>query len=141
MAARPATLVELLSTQAEQFQDKTAFRWLVDGGEVTEFAGDLDDYTRHLQASAGQPAIALAGTAAGRKAQRRLDAQARGRLSARRKPLEAELRVLEGEVTRLAAERDRLEKLIASPDMYADSRKEDLKRCLLEQARVSGGQA
>jgi ATP-binding cassette subfamily F protein 3 len=111
--------------------------WLVDGGVVTEFAGDLDDYTRHLQASAAEPAIAPAGTAAGRKAQRRLDAQARGRLSARRKPLEAELRVLEGEVTRLAAERDRLEKLIASPDIYADSRKEDLKRCLLERARVS----
>ncbi len=27
--------------------------------------------------------------------------------------------------------------MIASPDMYADGRKDDLKRCLLEQAQVT----
>jgi ATP-binding cassette subfamily F protein 3 len=110
--------------------------YLVDAGRVAPFPGDLDDYTRHLQGSAGQPAPAVQGAANGRKAQRRLDAQARQQASARRKPLEAQLRALESEMTRLASERARLEKLIASPDMYADSRKEDLKRCLLEQVQV-----
>jgi ATP-binding cassette subfamily F protein 3 len=110
--------------------------YLVEDGAVAAFPGDLDDYTRHLQGPAGQPAQASGGLATNRKAQRRLEAQERERLAARRRPLEAQLRALESEVTRLAADRQRLEKLIASPDMYAEPRKEDLKRCLLEQARV-----
>jgi hypothetical protein len=36
----------------------------------------------------------------------------------------------------LGAERLRLEKMIAAPDMYRETRKDDLKRCLLEQAQV-----
>jgi ATP-binding cassette subfamily F protein 3 len=111
--------------------------YLVEGGRVSAFDGDLDDYTRHLQRSTVQPVPAPETESAGRKSQRRLDAQARQRLSARRKPLEDRLLTLEGEISGLAAERARLEKRIASPDMYAGSGKEELKRCLLEQARVS----
>ncbi len=110
--------------------------YLVDGGSVAEFAGDLDDYTRGLQVPSGDPVPESQAVPTGRKAQRRLDAQARAQLSARRRPLEVQLQALENELTRLADERNQLEKLIASPDIYADSRREDLKHCLLEQARV-----
>jgi ATP-binding cassette subfamily F protein 3 len=110
--------------------------YLVDGGTVGPFAGDLDDYARRLREGTDRAAPAVAGAALGRREKRRLEAQARERLSGRRAPLQAGLRLLEEELARLSGERQRLEKLIASPDMYADARREDLKRCLREQARV-----
>jgi ATP-binding cassette, subfamily F, member 3 len=47
------------------------------------------------------------------------------------------LRKLEAEMQRLGGERERLEKRMAAPDLYDDARKDDLKRCLQEQARIS----
>jgi ATP-binding cassette, subfamily F, member 3 len=108
--------------------------YLIEGGRVMEFAGDLDDYARRLQApaapSSGEPA------AVSRKERRRQEARDRSRASAQRRPLEAEIRDLEARIARLAADQARLEKMIAAPDLYADSKKADLKRCLLEQAQV-----
>jgi ATP-binding cassette, subfamily F, member 3 len=110
--------------------------FLVEGGSVSEFAGDLDDYTRHL--AAREPAApAAAGATPSRRDQRRQEAQARNQSSALRRPIENRLKALEREMEELAAARDRLEKRLAAPDMYADSRKEDLKGILLEQAQVA----
>jgi ATP-binding cassette subfamily F protein 3 len=110
--------------------------WLVEGGTVEPFDGDLEDYARRLRARE-QAESAAAGAVVGRKEQKRLEAEERNRRFARRKPLEARLKSAEREIEALGIERTRLEKLIASPDMYVDGRKEDLKRCLLEQAQVA----
>jgi len=109
---------------------------LVEGGTVEPFDGDLEDYARRLRAKE-QADSAAAEPVVGRKEQKRLEAEERGRRFARRKPLQARLRSAEREIEALGIERARLEKLIASPDMYGDGRKEDLKRCLLEQAQIT----
>ena len=110
--------------------------FLVEAGAVREFPGDLDDYTRHLAAREPEaPSEPSAGPS--RREQRRQEAQARNRSSAQRRPLENRLRALEREMETLGAERGRLEKLLAAPDMYGDSRKEDLKGLLIEQAKLA----
>jgi len=74
--------------------------------------------------------------AVSRKEQKRLEADERNRRFAQRKPLESRIRSAEKEIEALGLEKRRLEKLLAAPDMYGESRKDDLKRCLLEQAQV-----
>jgi ATP-binding cassette subfamily F protein 3 len=111
--------------------------WLVDGGAIGEFDGDLEDYARRLRAREQEQAVA-AEPAVNRKEQKRIEAQERNRRFAQRKPLESRIRSAEKEMEALGAERRRLENLLAAPDMYDESKKEDLKRYLLEQARVTG---
>jgi len=113
--------------------------WLVEAGVVAAFDGDLDDYARRLRsgAPAQESAAVEAAPAISRKEQKRLEAEERNRRFAGRKPLETRIRSAEREVEKLTVERQRLEKLLAAPDMYGDGRKEDLKRCLLEQADVT----
>ncbi len=110
--------------------------WLVEGGMVEPYDGDLDDYAKRLRTKE-QAESAAAEPVVGRKEQKRLEAEERNRRFAQRKPLEARLKSAEREIGALGIERTRLEKLIASPDMYGDGRKEDLKRSLLEQAKVT----
>ncbi|MGH8758000.1 MAG: ATP-binding cassette domain-containing protein, partial [Burkholderiales bacterium] len=110
--------------------------WLVEGGTVEPFDGDLEDYAGRLRAKE-QAERAAAEPVVGRKEQKRLEAEERNRRFAGRKPLETRLKSAEREIEALGIDRSRLEKLIASPDMYGDGRKEELKRCLLEQAQVT----
>jgi ATP-binding cassette, subfamily F, member 3 len=126
----------LVSHDRSLLRASTDELWLVEGGTVEPFDGDLEDYARRLRARE-QGENAAAEPVVGRKEQKRLEAEERNRRFARRKPLEAQLKSAEREMEALGIERTRLEKLIASPDMYGDGRKEDLKRCLLEQARVA----
>ena len=110
--------------------------WLVDEGCVVEFDGDLEDYAKRLRAKE-QGQDVSAEPAVSRKEQKRLEAEERNRRFAQRKPLEVRIKSAEKEIETLGAERLRLEKMIAAPDMYGDARKDDLKRCLLEQAQVA----
>ncbi|HWA12660.1 MAG TPA: ATP-binding cassette domain-containing protein [Burkholderiales bacterium] len=110
--------------------------WLVEDGRVAPFDGDLDDYARRLRG--GTPAAPAAeAPPVSRKEQKRAEAEERNRRFAQRKPVEAGIRAAEREMQRLGIERERLEKLLAAPDIYADGRKEDLKRCLREQSDVT----
>jgi len=109
--------------------------WLVDQGRVAPFDGDLEDYARRLRAGEQEQAVVLE-PAVSRKEQKRLEADERNRRFAQRKPLESRIRSAEKEIETLGLEKRRLEKLLAAPDMYGESRKDDLKRCLLEQAQV-----
>ncbi len=110
--------------------------WLVDEGKVVEYDGDLEDYARRLrvkeqgEAPGAEPAVS-------RKEQKRQEAEERNRRFAQRKPLEARIRSAEKEIETLGAEKLRIEKMIAAPDMYGEARKDDLKRCLLEQAQIA----
>ena len=108
--------------------------YLVDGGGISEFDGDLDDYTRSLQAptlAAESPGESPGMT---RREQRRLEAQERSRRSARLGPLQTQIRAAEAEMARLGEEKTQLEKRLAAPDIYADARKEELKQCLVRRA-------
>ena len=109
--------------------------WLVDDGKVVEFDGDLEDYAKRLRAKE-QGEAASAEPAVSRKEQKRQEAEERNRRFAQRKPLEARIRSAEKEIETLGAEKLRIEKMIAAPDMYGEARKDDLKRCLLEQAQI-----
>ncbi len=109
--------------------------WLVDEGRVVPFDGDLEDYAKRLRTKE-QAQDVIAEPAVSRKEQKRVEAEERNRRFAQRKPLEARLKSAEKEIEALGTERMRLEKLIAAPDMYGETRKDDLKRCLLEQAQI-----
>jgi ATP-binding cassette subfamily F protein 3 len=110
--------------------------WLVDEGRVVEYDGDLEDYARRLRTKE-QARDESAAPIVSRKEQKRQEAEERNRRFAERKPLEARIRSAERAVSRLGVEKLRLEKLMAAPDIYGDNRKDDLKRCLLEQANVT----
>ena len=110
--------------------------YLIEGGRVREFEGDLDDYTRHLASGGSEPAAAAQEGGPTRKEQRRIEADARARRSSQRRPLESGMRKLETEMEELGKQKARLEKRMAAPDLYDDSRKDDLKHCLQEQARI-----
>ncbi len=112
---------------------------LVADGACAPFDGDLDDYRDWLQARRRQAEEGTAepGPAASRREQRRVEAQARDRLSAQRRPLERQLGDLDRELEQLGAQRKRLESLLADPNLYAAESRERLKACLQDQAQVN----
>ena len=109
--------------------------WLAEGGQVLPFDGDLEDYARRARARE-QAQERLAEPVISRKEQKRLEAEERNRRFAQRKPLEARVKSKEQEIASLGADRARLEKVLAAPDLYAEARKDDLKRALLERSQV-----
>ena len=88
---------------------------LVANGAVTPFDGDLDDYATWLARNGkARAAVDTASTAPSRQEQRRLDAEARNRLT----PLRNEQRRIEGQLEKLGGERARLETELADPATY-----------------------
>ncbi|MBV1775751.1 ATP-binding cassette domain-containing protein [Burkholderiaceae bacterium DAT-1] len=124
----------LLRATTDQF-------WLIDGGKQTPFDGDLDDYRRMRQeAEALVKAATAAATPASdldRKQQKRLEAEARQRMSALKKPLEKELAKVEQEMSKLTIEKDRLAALLAGEDIYQPEFKDKLRDTVREEAEVS----
>src|SRR5690606_29065051 len=83
--------------------------WIVADGGVHEFDGDLEDYREWLnqrasakrtESRANQATSDATGTAIDRKAQRRLEAEERQRLSKLRKPIEASISKIENEMSK-----------------------------------------
>jgi ATP-binding cassette subfamily F protein 3 len=111
---------------------------LVADGACAPFDGDLDDYRDWLQARRRQAEERSpeAPVAISRREQRRVEAQARNRLSAQRKPLEGQLHEVERELERLGGDRERLETLLADPNLYEPESRERLQACLRAQALV-----
>ena len=107
---------------------------LVAQGAVTPFDGDLDDYAAWLAKNAKPRADAedLAAPILSRQEQRRLDAEARNRLT----PLRNEQRRLEGQLEKLGAERGRLEAELADPTTYTTKPLEGSRRLTLRHAEV-----
>ncbi len=109
-------------------------------GACAQFDGDLDDYRDWLQARRRQtqerPAEAAPGPS--RQEQRRVEAQARDRLSAQRRPLEQQLQGLEREIEQLGAQRQRLEThACRSQSVWRQTAGSELKACLQDQAQVN----
>ena len=112
---------------------------LVCDGRVSPFEGDLEDYrtwlaNRHRE---GSPAPVRIEAAADRRQQRRLEAEARNRLSAQRRPIEERLQALEAEMAQLTAQKGQLESLVADPNLYTQNNRDRLKACLIDQSRVN----
>jgi ATP-binding cassette subfamily F protein 3 len=97
---------------------------LVAGGQVTEFDGDLEDYAAWLGAQRGGGGARPGAESPSRREQRRLEAEARARLS----PLRGEQQRLEGRLKQLAGERVALEAQLADPSTYADAPRAEQER-------------
>ena len=94
--------------------------WLVAGGGVTPFEGDLDDYRREVLAGRhGQEAIAPRASGEGaqvsRSERRRMAAERRTELA----PLRARVVAAEAEMMRLSRELERIDAALAAPDLFA----------------------
>ena len=119
--------------------------WLVTGGAVKPFDGDLDDYQQWLleqsresaraakaargEAAAPVPAPAkaetsVATTGAGKRDDRKAAAAARQKLADRAKPLRTELAQLEKRMAEATARRDRLTAALSQPALAPAERSE-----------------
>ncbi|MCC7546207.1 MAG: ATP-binding cassette domain-containing protein [Burkholderiales bacterium] len=114
---------------------------LVDGGRLTQFDGDLDDYREWLarrRREQDQPEEEGSGPVAlSRREQRRQEAEARNRAAGQRRPLEQALRALDKELLALGQRKAALESRLAEPDIYAPDKRDALKAALLEQSQVN----
>jgi ATP-binding cassette subfamily F protein 3 len=109
--------------------------WLVADGVVQPFDGDLDDYRDWVLARGRRGAEPNEPTSsASRKEQRRAEALERQRDYAKRKPHADRLAKLEREIAALDAERRNVEDWLASPEAYAEARKDELRERLARQA-------
>jgi ATP-binding cassette subfamily F protein 3 len=111
---------------------------LVANSAVTPFDGDLEDYAAWLARGAGAPPVedALdpdAAAAPSRREQRRLEAEARNRLT----PLRAEQRKLEKLLEQLTVERQQIESRLADPATYAATTVEEQRRLRARHAELS----
>jgi len=111
---------------------------LVAAGAVTPFEGDLEDYATWLaRGSGGSQATDADGpaesAAPSRREQRRLEAEARNRLT----PLRAEQRKLEAQLERLTAERREIESRLADPGTYAAAPADEQRRLSAHHGELS----
>ncbi|MDE2447898.1 MAG: ATP-binding cassette domain-containing protein [Gammaproteobacteria bacterium] len=111
---------------------------LVANNAVTPFDGDLEDYAAWLARGAGAPQAdgasdSDASTATSRREQRRLEAEARNRLT----PLRAEQRSLERLLEQLTAERQEIESRLADPATYAATTADEQRRLSARHGELS----
>jgi ATP-binding cassette, subfamily F, member 3 len=105
---------------------------LVANGAVAAFDGDLDDYATWLAKSAKPREVAESTAVPSRQEQRRLDAEARNRLT----PLRNEQRKIETQLEKLGAERQRLEAEMADPATYTTKPPEEGRRLTQRHGEV-----
>ncbi len=111
---------------------------LVNGGEVDEFKGDLDDYPRWLAdnraAQIGKPDNGndKDHSATARKERKRQEAERRKQLQ----PLRNRVQKLEKEMEQLTGQQAGFEQELAEPAIYEESNKDNLKQLLAEKAKV-----
>ncbi|MCM1129206.1 MAG: ATP-binding cassette domain-containing protein [Alistipes senegalensis] len=122
----------LLRATADRFM-------IVSNGTLTPFEGDLEDYRNQLyQAKSGKEPAARATEPpireTGRREQKRMEAEARQRLSSLKKPVEERIRQIEKEIEKLQALKSSIDEHIASPDIYEAKNREKLRQLLIDQA-------
>jgi ATP-binding cassette subfamily F protein 3 len=125
----------LLRTVADQLL-------IVQGGRLTPFDGDLDDYARRLAELDLEEAASAAAPSAAPEAQRdsmelrrrrrREQAERRSRLA----PLRAQIAQYDRELARLAEHSIRVQAQLASPEVYSDTARERLRELIAEQTSL-----
>jgi len=132
----------LLRATTDQFM-------IVAEGRLQPFDGDLDDYRdwlfktklgkadTELPSAAPQTAPRPAAPEVSRQEQRRLEAEARQRLSALRKPIESRIKRLDEQMAKLNARKAEIDARLAEPSIYDDANKEELKTLIVDQAYLS----
>jgi len=107
---------------------------LLANGALTAFEGDLEDYAAWLGANRGAaPAAATAAPVASRREQRRLEAEARNRLT----PLRGEQQRLEAQLSALAGERLRIEAALSDPGTYTATAAPEQQRLFRRHGELS----
>ncbi|HLR77545.1 MAG TPA: ATP-binding cassette domain-containing protein [Burkholderiaceae bacterium] len=133
----------LLRTTVDKF-------WIVVGGQVIEFDGDLEDYREWLNTRRAADTPSSSSQAdqqqaesrpLDRRAQRRAEAETRQKLSALRRPLEKELQQVEMKLSRCSHRLDELNSMIADPDFYSDEHRDERVLRLAEHGELSKQQA
>ncbi len=117
--------------------------WLVRGGHVSEFEGDLDDYAELVLSdrrdqAAQQKAERKASSAPVKtqKEARREGARERQRLAALRKPFEKRLKEIEGRMAEIESRTSELDAKIADPGFYSGE-KEEVEAVMKERSALS----
>ncbi|CAN7391234.1 ABC-F family ATP-binding cassette domain-containing protein [Rhizobacter sp. LjRoot28] len=137
--------------------------WLVSGGAVKPFDGDLDDYQKWLldtsremakaareagsakvkaqKAAASAAAAVAAAPSPIVKEDRKANAQQRQKLAEQAKPLKTELATVERRIETLGAEKANIEAAAASPDLSPAQRVEQGKRLKQIEAETQAAES
>jgi ATP-binding cassette, subfamily F, member 3 len=131
---------------------------IVADGKVQPFDGDLDDYKDWLFktklaaknsatdatlpkasskakiASAVAPAAAPVVDNADRREQKRLEAEARQKLAAQKKPIESRIKRLDEQIAKRSAQKATVDTRLADPEIYDKDKKKELATLLTDQA-------
>ena len=120
--------------------------YIVSGGHLREFDGDLDDYRNWLfdtrlaktqadrqDTTTGKPEK----PAIDRKEQKRLEAEERQRISALKKPLEKRITWLENEISKLNEEKTAIDSQLADSAIYEPANKDRLRKLLADQVECT----
>ena len=115
--------------------------YLVHGGKVEQFDGDLDDYQQWLvdiqrqetQQDAPEKDAGV-NSAQSRKDQKRREADFRNQTQ----PLRKQIATWEKQMEKLSSELAKVEEKLADSAIYDSSRKADLTACLQQQIKVKG---
>jgi ATP-binding cassette subfamily F protein 3 len=127
---------------------------IVSEGGLQPFDGDLDDYRDWLfktklagktgtsaeLPTAGSKSTTTAAAAVpvpstvDRREQRRLEAEDRQRLAARKKPIESRIKRLEEQIAKLNEKKAIIDARLADPHIYDAANKEELKTLIVDQA-------
>ncbi len=131
---------------------------IVADGKLQPFDGDLDDYRDWLfktklaakttgsgtalpavsaKSASVVASIAAPGTSASgtdKREQKRLEAEDRQKLAARKKPIESKIKKLEEQIAKRNAQKAVVDARLADPEMYDSANKKELKTLLADQA-------
>lgn len=119
--------------------------WLVEGGVVQPFDGDLDDYSRFRaetdlkgrQALASPQVVKEVVQPEERKNQRREDAALRQQLAAKQKPLKQKMAKLEAELEALTQRKTDVDAWLSGEEAYAVENKNRLQAKLKEAGDIA----
>jgi ATP-binding cassette subfamily F protein 3 len=114
--------------------------WLVAGGKVQPFDGDLEDYRQwrlQQQADNGKAPGSAASDGVNRKEQKRLEADARNKLAAQRKPLQTKQNKLDKDMATLNSEKAELDAFLLLEEAYQEHNKARLAAALKRQGELS----
>ncbi|MGY8626292.1 ATP-binding cassette domain-containing protein [Chromobacterium violaceum] len=129
----------VVSHDRSLLESTTDVFWLVSGGKVQPFDGDLEDYRQWRIAQLAEGGKPSDGDTQGvnRKEQKRQEAEARQQLAKQRKPLQTRLSKLEQEMNKLSDEKAQLEAFMSSSEAYDDANRQKLADSVKRQGEVA----